>query len=67
MEALLGGHGGGEHLEADGAGQLGLQVLGRDGDLLVVRDGLLRRAVQLVQRQVPRLAAQLRHFGPTQN
>ena len=54
MQTLLGRHGPGEHVEADGAGQLRLERLRRHGDLRLVRDGLLRRPVQLVQRQVPR-------------
>ena len=36
--------------------------LGRDRDLLVVRDGLLRSSVQLVQGEVPVLSREFRHF-----
>ena len=64
MQTLLGRHGPGEHVEADGAGQLRLERLRRHRDLRLVRDGLLRRPVQLVQRQVPRPLSrvQRRHF-----
>ena len=54
MQTLLGGHGPGEHVEADGARQLRLERLRRHRDLRLVRDGLLRRPVQLVETQVPR-------------
>jgi len=35
VKTLLGGHGGGEHVQADGAGQLALQRLGAHRDLCI--------------------------------
>ena len=61
METLLGGHSRGQHLQADGTGELGLEILGGDRDLCVVCDRLLRGPVQLVQREVPVLPGELRH------
>ena len=54
VQTLLGGHGPGEHVEADGARQLRLERLRRHRDLCVVCDGLLRCPMQLVETQVPR-------------
>ena len=43
MEAFFGGHGWGEHVQADGAGQLGLEGFGRDCYLCCVCYCLLWR------------------------
>ena len=64
MQTLFGGHGPREHVEADGTGQLRLERLRRHGDLRLVRDGLLRRPVQLVQAQVPRPLGRVQRRHP---
>jgi hypothetical protein len=54
VQAFFGGHRGRQHVQADGAGQLTLEASGRHRNLRVVGDGLLRRPVQLVEREIPR-------------
>ena len=79
MQALLGGHGGGQHVEANGAGQLRLQRLQnrlheisfvldmpdlwRHCNLCIICDCFMRRPVQLIQRQIPRFFHNLCHCG----
>ena len=49
VETFLGGHGVLEHVEADGTHELRVEGARRHGDLCVVCDGFLWRAVQLIQ------------------
>jgi hypothetical protein len=60
VQTLLCGHCLREHVQANGTGQLGLERVGGHGNLGIVRDGLLRRTVKLVQGQVPRTLDRVR-------
>ena len=55
MQTFLRRHRGGQHVQADRTCQLALEASGRDCDLSVVGDGLVRRPAELVQGQVPGL------------
>ena len=55
MQTFLRRHRGGQHVQADGTCQLALEASGRDCDLGIVGDGLVRRPAELVQGQVPGL------------
>ena len=55
VQTFLGGHCVLQHVQADGAHELAVQAPRRHGDHRVVDHRLLRRPVQLVQRQLPGL------------
>jgi hypothetical protein len=55
VQTFFGGHCCGQHVEADRTSQFALKASGRDRDLGLVGDRLLRSSVKFVEGQVPRL------------